>query len=225
MDELLTTNQLRISYGADRSPVVSDLSFTVQCGETLGICGKSGCGKSSVALAIMGMLSYAGGIATGSIFYSAQDLLKLSEKQMREVRWREISMVPQSSMNALNPVYRIKKTLEETIKAHCAKDAHVNIERRCEELMELVHLGRRELLSFPHELSGGMRQRISIALALALSPRLIILDEATTGLDVLVEADILHTIGRIKKEKNLSLLFITHDIRLQQAFCDRRITL
>ena len=224
-DNILSAKNLTITYDTDKPPVFSGLSFDVARGETLGICGKSGCGKSSIALAITRMLSYSGGAATGEILYAGKDLLSISEKEMRQIRWREIAMVPQSSMNALNPVYRIQKTLEETIETHSGKIPRDALKDRCRELMGLVLLGPRELHSYPHELSGGMRQRVSIALALALSPRLIILDEATTGLDVLVEADILHTIRRIKRDMNISLIFITHDLRLQQAFCDRRLEL
>ena len=223
-DNILSAKELTIAYDG-KAPVFSGLSFDVVRGETLGICGKSGCGKSSIALAVTRMLSYNNGIATGEILYGGKDLLSIPEKEMRSIRWREIAMVPQSSMNALNPVFKIKKTLEETIKAHSGKLERNFLKNRCLELMELVHLGERELHSYPHELSGGMRQRVSIALALALSPQLLILDEATTGLDVLVEANILHTIREIKRAMNISLIFITHDLRLQQAFCDRRFEL
>ena len=223
-DNILSARNLSISYDG-KAPVFSGLSFDIVRGETLGICGKSGCGKSSIALAVTRMLSYSNGVATGKILYNGKDLLSIAEKDVLQIRWREIAMVPQSSMNALNPVFKIKKTLEETIKAHSGKLERSFLKGRCLELMELVHLGERELYSYPHELSGGMRQRVSIALALALSPQLLILDEATTGLDVLVEADILHTIREIKREMNISLIFITHDLRLQQAFCDRRFEL
>ena len=225
-DNILSAKNLAIAYNGGQTPVFEGLSFDIAFGETLGICGKSGCGKSSIALAITKMLSYSGGIATGEIQYDGRNLLSISEREMQMIRWREIAMVPQSSMNALNPIYRIQKTLEETIKAHSdEKFSRVDLQTRCRELMEMVALGERELHSYPHELSGGMRQRVSIALALALSPKLLILDEATTGLDVLVEADILHTIRKIKRAMNISLIFITHDLRLQQAFCDRRLEL
>ena len=223
-DNILSAKNLTIAYDG-KAPVLSGLTFDIARGETLGICGKSGCGKSSIALAVTRMLSYSGGVAAGEILYGGKDLLSIPEKDMRQIRWREIAMVPQSSMNALNPVYRIQKTLVETIKAHSGKLERSFLKNRCRELMELVQLGERELNSYPHELSGGMRQRVCIALALALSPKLLILDEATTGLDVLVEADILYTIREIKRAMNISLIFITHDLRLQRAFCDRRLEL
>ena len=222
----LAVRDLTIAYGAGSKPVVDRLSFDVGLGETLGLCGASGCGKSSVALAVMGMLGPAGGMAAGEALFHGRDLLCMAEKEWRRVRWREIAIVPQSSMSALNPVYRIHRTMAETIRAHLGRAMKKEaLYRRCEELLDLAQLDRHALMSYPHELSGGMRQRVSIALALALSPQLLILDEATTGLDVIVEADILRTIRQIKQRQPLSLLFITHDLRLQKAFCDRRIEL
>ncbi|MCL2110913.1 MAG: ABC transporter ATP-binding protein [Clostridiales bacterium] len=222
----LSVRDLSIMYGNAANPVVDGLCFDIVRSETLGLFGKSGCGKSSVALAVMRMLDAVGGTATGEIIYEERELLSLPENEMHKIRWREIAMVPQSSMNALNPVYTIKKTMFETIRAHEGRKTPTKeLQERCEELLDLAQLDRRVLSSYPHELSGGMRQRISIALALALAPELLILDEATTGLDVTVEADILHTIRQIKEKRHLSLIFITHDLRLQNSFCDRRIEL
>jgi len=226
INPVLAVRDLTVTYNNTAKPVLNGLTFDIAHGETLGVFGQSGCGKSTVALSVMGMLGQHNGVATGEIFFEGRELLALTDKEMREVRWREISMVPQSSMNALNPVFTIQKTMFETIRVHEGKKVKAEeLKLRCEELLDLAQLSHSALMSYPHELSGGMRQRVSIALALALSPKLLILDEATTGLDVIVEADILHTIQQIKEEQGLSLIFITHDLRLQNAFCDRRIEL
>ena len=261
-DPLLAVKNLTVRYNKAPKPIIDGLSFDIAHGETLGVFGSSGCGKTTIALSIMGLIEQRGGRAEGEILYEGSELLGLSKQKLRQLRWREIAMVPQSSMSALNPVFTIRKTMEETIRAHerkrtitgsgksaasklskeggankagvsgddGGKETKVNLgsekmRDRCERLLDLARLDKPVLTSYPHQLSGGMRQRVSIALSLALNPKLLILDEATTGLDVIVEADILNTLRQIKEEQGLSLMFITHDLRLQNAFCDRRVEL
>lgn len=219
---LIEVRSLTAGYGAD-APVVRDLSFMLDAGETLGLCGSSGCGKTTVIWAILGMLRQYGGHAHGEVLYDGKNLLKLTEKQWRSIRWTELALVPQSSMSALNPVYTIRRTFVETLKAHGAygKDSR----GRIEALMSMVGLRAEILAQYPHELSGGMRQRVSIALAMLLEPRVLILDEATTGLDVIVEADILKLLRNLQRQQNFGMIFVSHDRRITGEFCHRRIEL
>ena len=224
-DKILTVNNLTIKYENKAEPAVENLSFSLAKGETVGLFGKSGCGKSSAAWTVMGRIDSMGGRATGEIIFDNADLLTISAKKWHQLRWRKLAIVPQSSMNALNPVYQIKKTLMETMMLYMPSLSLPEMEKKCEELMDMVYLDYRVLHCYPHELSGGMQQRVFIALATMLRPELLILDEATTGLDVIVEANILQTLMRIKQEQNMTMLFISHDARIHDAFCDRRISL
>ena len=214
---MLSLENVTISYGA--APVVEEVFFQIFPGERVGLFGANGCGKTSVAMGIMGMIPAFGGEICGNIFYKETELLSLSPVQMKKIRWREISIVSQFSMSALNPSFTLEKTFLETFRAHGEKG------RQTEALLALTGLDNSFLKRYPHQLSGGQLGRVSIALALALSPKLLILDEATTGLDPLSEADILYAIKQIQEERGLSLLFISHDRRLQKAFCHRSVDL
>lgn len=220
---ILEAKNLTVGYANNPNPAVSGLDFSLGEGETLCLHGQSGCGKSSVVWAVMGMLEALGGYVNGSLRYRDNELIALSGKEYENIRWKEIALVPQSSMSSFNPVYRIGKNLDEMLCLQ--KPIKEKKERRdiSMELMELVQLKPNILDSYPHELSGGMRQRAAIALAILLQPRILILDEATTGLDVLVEADILWMLKKLRMQKNMSILFISHDTRIANAFCDRRI--
>lgn len=217
---------LKLTLGYDRNepPVVTDLYLQLLRGETLCLHGASGCGKSTVIWAIMGMLSKIGGFSDGRIFYEGEEILN-DIAAMERVRWENIALVPQSSMSAFNPVYKMKKTYMELLNLKRREMTFQEKEQLILEKLEIVQLKETVLNQYPHELSGGMRQRAAIALALILDPDVLILDEATTGLDVLVEADILWTLKKIRREHGMSMLVVSHDTRIANAFCDRRIEL
>ena len=219
---VIEVSELTAGYMVE-DPVVRDLSFSLREGETLGLCGSSGCGKTTIIWAILGMLGEYGGYAFGKVVYQGKNLLTLTEKQWQPIRWKEIALVPQSSMSALNPVYTIRRTFVETLNAHKAYVKGTEI--KLAELMDIVGLDPRVLRCYPHELSGGMRQRVSIALAMLLDPDVLILDESTTGLDVIVEADILKLLRVLQKERGFSMIFVSHDRRITREFCHRRIDL
>jgi len=215
---ILEVKNLTAGYGDD-APVIDGLSFDLAAGETLGICGPSGCGKTTVIWAVLGMLRALGGYTGGEALYGGRDLLQLGEKEWRALRWRKIALVPQSSMSALNPVFTIGRTFRETQRAHKAECLDFDA------ALGVVGLPPDTLRRYPHELSGGMRQRASIALAMLLEPEILILDEATTGLDVIIEAEILRLLREIQHRRGLSILFVSHDRRVTAEFCHRRIFL
>ena len=219
---LLELKNISIKY--DDKIVVNDISITVQEGEIIGIVGESGSGKSTLIKSIIGILGEGGQIIEGNILYEGKDILN-DTAAMEAVRWEKIALVPQSSMSAFNPVYKMKKTYMELLNLKRKNLTCKEKENLIREKLEIVQLKETVLEQYPHELSGGMRQRAAIALALILDPELLILDEATTGLDVLVEADILWTLKKIRREKKMSMLVVSHDARIANAFCDRRIHL
>lgn len=223
-DTVLDIRKLTLGYKNNNSPLLTDLSFQLEKGETLCLHGASGSGKSTIIWAVMGKLKEIGGYAQGEIFLHGKDILNHSE-YMEEARWEKIALVPQSSMSAFNPVYRMKKTYLELLNMKRKNMPDAEKEALIREMLEIVQLKESILEQYPHELSGGMRQRAAIALALMLSPEVLILDEATTGLDVLVEANILWTLKKIRQERNMSMLVVSHDTRIASAFCDRRVLL
>ena len=220
---LLTVEHLTIRYRDAVGPAVRDLSFSMASGEILGLHGPSGAGKSTVVWALMGMLEAYNACGTGTISFLGEQIdLTHSPCGLRR-SWREIALVPQSSMSALTPVATIGQTMLEMMCAHEGRGDRRQRLQRAEELMELVHLDPGVLRAYPHELSGGMKQRISIALAMLYTPKLLILDEATTGLDLLVEAEILGTILELQQRNRIGILMISHDGRLMEAFCHRQV--
>ncbi|MBO0701887.1 MAG: ABC transporter ATP-binding protein [Candidatus Dormibacteraeota bacterium] len=213
---------LEVQYWSDRGPVraVDGVSLEIGEGEVFGLAGESGSGKSTIAMAIMRLLHPPAEIAGGRVLLDGTDLLAADSAGLEDLRWRAVSMVFQSAMNGLNPVMRVGHQIVDVILAH----EHVSAEearRRAEELLGLTGIEAGRARSYPHELSGGMRQRAMIAMALALHPRLIIMDEPTTGLDVVVQREIMDQIQELRTKLGFSILFITHDLSLLLEICSR----
>lgn len=219
---ILSVKNLSIEYTADRGQVhaVTGVSFDIHRGEFFGLAGESGCGKSTMAYAVMQLLKSGAKIVDGTISFKGKNLLDLSSGEMRQFRWEKTSMVLQSAMNNLNPVVTIGSQLSDAILAHediPVKDAM----DRARSLLELVNIDPERVNAYPHELSGGMKQRVVIAMALALKPDLVIFDEPTTALDVVVQYNIIRRIIKLKDEMGFAILFITHDLPLMLEMCDR----
>ncbi len=221
-DTLLDVRDLAIHYRTGAGPVqaVDGIDFTVAPGEALGLVGESGCGKTTAAKAMLKLLPPNGLIPRGRIDFAGRDLVPLTGEAMRRVRWKEIAWISQAAMNALDPVYRVGDQILE------AMQAHIRIDRRegwarAEDLFRAVGIDPSRLRAYPHEMSGGMKQRAVIAMAMALEPQLLIADEPTTALDVVTQAQILSRLARLRRERGMALLFITHDISVVVQTCDR----
>ena len=218
----LSIRNLNVNYITSGTPVhaVKDVSFDIQKGEIFGLVGESGSGKSTVVQAILRTLSPPAIITGGEILLNGRDILSMSHKEVLNFRWQEISIVMQSALNALNPVLSIRKQISDVLYTHRGLSKN-QADQRIRELFDLIDISYDRLDSFPHELSGGMRQRIVLAIALALMPPIIIMDEPTTALDVIVERDILFKVLELRKELGFTILFITHDLNLLLEFADR----
>ncbi|HEY7416117.1 MAG TPA: ABC transporter ATP-binding protein, partial [Ktedonobacteraceae bacterium] len=246
-DILLDVRNVSVDYQALNGDVhaVRDVSFTLKRGEIMGLAGESGCGKSTLAYAIARLLRPPAVVTEGEVLYypraqeerkgsmaaSGQsnhmawegviDVMQLTPAQLREFRWNELSIVFQSAMNALNPVMNIGTQIVDAIKAHRPDMNASACQKRARELLEVVGIAPDRLRSYPHELSGGMRQRAVIAIALALNPEVIIMDEPTTALDVVVQREILELISSLCREFSTALIFITHDLSLLLELADK----
>ena len=199
---------------------VDGVSFGLDEGEALGLAGESGCGKTTTALSLMRLLPYNGKIVSGSILFRGRDLVKVSDLRIRKIRWKEISIIFQGAMNSLNPVRNIGQQIAEPIILHEKVDEDEAM-KRVGELLELVGINRERRRDFPHEFSGGMRQRVMIAMALACNPKIVIADEPVTALDVMIQAQILELLERLRKELHLSMILISHDLSVMAETCEK----
>jgi ABC-type dipeptide/oligopeptide/nickel transport system ATPase component len=220
-EPLLDVQHLSVTFGG-LSPAVDDVSFRIDTGETLGLVGESGSGKSVTAFSILRLLQPPGRITGGSVRFQGRDLLTLPEREMREVRGAGISLIFQEPMTALNPVMRVGDQIAEALLVH-GKARRADARARAVELLEAVKITdpARRVRDYPHQLSGGMRQRVMIAIALACRPPLIIADEPTTALDVTIQAQVLELLRELKTRYNLALLLITHDFGVIAEMADR----
>ncbi|CAM4063482.1 MULTISPECIES: ABC transporter ATP-binding protein [Vibrio] len=219
---LISVRNLCVDYITDAGDVraCNNVSFDIAPGEVFGLAGESGCGKSTVAFSLMRLHKPPAFITGGEVIFNGEDILQYSDKSMQAFRWNEMSMVFQSAMNALNPVLPISEQFCDVLMHHTTMSRKQAL-KRAEGLLEIVDIHPSRLSDYPHQFSGGMRQRLVIAIALALNPKMIIMDEPTTALDVVVQREILQKIYALKEEFGFSILFITHDLSLMVEFSDR----
>ncbi len=223
-EPLLAVDDLRVQFWTRRGTVhaVNGISFAISPGETLGIVGESGCGKSVTSLALLGILPRAGRIVGGTAMFGGRDLLHLSDRELRSVRGREIAMIFQDPMTSLNPVLTIGRQIREALETHFGTGRD-EANRRAAELLDRVGIpsAKARLRDYPHQFSGGMRQRAMIAMALACEPKLLIADEPTTALDVTIQAQILDLLRELVREQGAALILITHDLGVVAGMCER----
>ena len=222
-EPVLKVVDLSLSYLTRQGPVqaVQGVSFELARGQSLGLVGESGCGKTSIANCLMRLLPDNGRLTSGQILLEGQDLLTLPEAEMRHFRWRRIAMVFQAAMNALDPVYRVGQQVVEAIEAHGVETTQSDARERVASLFRMVGLDPALAERYPHEFSGGMRQRAVIAMALACDPAVIIADEPTTALDVIVQDRILRELKAVQQELSMSMIYISHDIGVVAEVTDR----
>ncbi len=218
---LLSVKNLTVDFklGEEWVRAVRDVSFELEPGETFGLAGESGCGKSTVALALMQLLAQNGRIKEGQIWFRGRDLVGLSDSELRKVRWKELALIFQGAMNSLNPVKRVGLQIAEAliVRSGLSKETAW---KRVEDLFQMIGIRPERARDYPHEFSGGMRQRVMIAMAVCLEPRLVVADECTTALDVMIQTQIMELLKDLKARLNLSMLFINHDLSLIADICD-----
>src|SRR6266511_3572864 len=220
---VLSVEHLSVSYGteAGRRKAVDDLSFEVRRSEVFGLVGESGSGKTTTASAILGLVKPPGRIDGGRIRLGGDDLVGLSRRAWEPIRWRRLSLVPQGAMNALNPVMRIGDQIRDVLETHEGRRSRAILDERIGALLDSVGLPGRVMRAYPHELSGGMKQRACIAMAIALDPALIIADEPTSALDVVVQRAVAETLKDVQARLGVSVILIGHDLGLQAQLVDR----
>jgi peptide/nickel transport system ATP-binding protein len=219
---MLTVRDLSVEYAMDRGTVVAvdNVSFHLDPGEFIGIVGESGCGKSTLLFAIAQLLVSPAAITGGSVIFQGQNMVGLTDKQMATVRWKDLSVVMQSAMNALNPVKSIEAQFRDAMRAH-GVTARADVAGRSAEVLKMVGIDPAHLKSYPHQLSGGMRQRSMIAMAMLLTPDLVIMDEPTSALDVVAQRSLMVQIKQLQQELGFAVIFVTHDMSLVSHFSDR----
>ncbi len=220
---VLQVDGLTTHYSTTRGWVraAENISFEIEKGEALGLVGESGCGKTTVALSLLKILPSGGRIRGGKIILDGKDLVPLNNAEMRKIRWKGISIVFQGSMNALNPVFKIGGQIVEAIRLHEPDVSKSEAYRRAEGLLEMVGVDPSRVNNYPHEFSGGMRQRALIAMALASNPMVLVADEPGTALDVIVQAQVLQLMRSLKEKLGLSMLMISHDLSIVAEVCER----
>ena len=225
-DPLLSVRDLRVAYrvGARDLMAVEGASFDVPRGAIVGLVGESGCGKTTVARTLTRVLAKNARIAGGEALFEGTDILALPERRMNALRWRDIAFIPQSAMNSLDPVYRVGGQILEVLRQRGGLGRRAARDRAA-ELFEMVGIEPRRLSDYPHQFSGGMRQRVAIALALALEPKLVIADEPVTALDVIVQRQILDTLLDLQRGLGISVILVTHDISVVAYVCDRVVVM
>jgi peptide/nickel transport system ATP-binding protein len=223
---VLDVRNLAIEYSTSRGVVraVDGVSFQVPKGAIVGLVGESGCGKTTVARSITGVMHQSARIVQGELAFKGRDLVRAPARHWLDMRWREIAFIPQSAMNSLDPVYRIGAQIEEVV-VHRGGQTREAARTRARALFEMVGLNPARLDEYPHQFSGGMRQRVAIALALALNPSLIIADEPVTALDVIVQRQILDVLRELQRRLSLSMILVTHDISVVAYLCDRMVVM
>ncbi|HUO41384.1 MAG TPA: ABC transporter ATP-binding protein [Methylomirabilota bacterium] len=219
---ILQVDELRTYYRTLRGPLkaVDGVSFSLQKGEILGLVGESGCGKTTLALSIVRLLPPGAEVISGKVSLDGQNILSMSEEQMKHVRWKRASIIFQGALNSLNPVLPVREQIAEAIRAHEKTDQSA-VDQRINDLFKAVGLESTRKENFPHEFSGGMKQRVMIAMALACNPELVVADEPTTALDVIVQYQILDLIRNLRDRLQISMILISHDLSVVAELCDK----
>jgi oligopeptide/dipeptide ABC transporter ATP-binding protein len=221
---VLDVRDLRVSYHTAAGPVraVNGISFFLRPGERFGLVGESGSGKTTAALSLMRLLQESAVIEGGEVLLNGVDLLRLSQEQMRQTRFADIALIPQGAMNSLNPMMKVGEQLRDTIRAHRkGTDSGLSVDARIHEVLQSVELDTGVIDSYPHELSGGMKQRVCIAMAILLNPRVIIADEPTSALDVVVQRQVMDTLRQVQQALGASVILVGHDMGLMAQFVTR----
>ena len=222
-EPVLKVRDLRVHYDTTKGDViaVAGVSFDLYAGETLGLVGESGCGKSTTAYGILQLVQEPGRIVGGNVILNNQDLMNLDEEGFRKLRWTELALIPQGAMNSLNPTMKIHAQIADAVIAHEGRQSRAKLKTRILELFKTVGLPARIYDMYPHELSGGMKQRVCIAMGIVLNPTVVIADESTSALDVVVQRVVAQTLLKVKEMLGVSMIMIGHDMGLMAQMVDR----